>query len=381
MKAKKFLILFLLLNLIFTINFVYATEIEEDIDLSVEAFIDTYAPCALLMEKETGAILYEKDAYSIRFPASTVKIMTAIIALENSNLTDLVTVNESAISAVPSSYTVSNILPNEVLTLEDLLYAMLVPSGNDAAFAIAEYIGGDITNFSNMMNQKAIEIGGCQNTVFTNPNGIHDENMHTTAYDLALIASYAMNNETFRNIVSTPTYTLPSTNVYPSDDRVLKNSNHLIDTTSSDYYNLATGVKTGFTNAAQNCLVASAKNDNVEFIVVILGATESNFSEHSKFFDAKNLLEYGFSNYFDYYHDYIIKLEDERNSPTNILSSIIDSSLIVDEQEKPRWGYVLYLIAKFTLILIAILYLTYAFVLKVKRYNYNRTHAKFKYRD
>lgn len=203
--------------------------------------------------------------------------------------------------------------------------------------------------------------------------------MYTTAYDLSIIARYAMNNETIRKMVSTPTYTLPSSNVYPSDDRVLKNSNHLIDETSGDYYELATGIKTGYTNPAQNCLVASAKKDNVEFIVVILGSEQSNFGGQSKFADAKNLFEYGFNNYFDYYHDLLIK--KQKLSSNTFLNSIIDTNLIVDERNMPRWGYVFYLIAKTTLILIAIIYVSYRAIFIIKKIIYNRTHAKYEFKN
>ena len=203
--------------------------------------------------------------------------------------------------------------------------------------------------------------------------------MYTTAYDLSLIARYAMNNETMRKMVSTPTYTLPSSNIYPSDDRVLKNSNHLIDETSSDYYEYATGIKTGYTNPAQNCLVASAKKDNVEFIAVILGSEQSNFGGQSKFADAKTLFEYGFNNYFDYYHELLIK--KQKLSSNTFLNSIIDTNLIVDERNMPRWGYVFYLIAKTTLILIAIIYVSYRSIFIIKKVIYNRTHAKYEFKN
>ena len=380
MKVKKIFIIFLF-NLIFFNTIISASELEINTNDVNVSDIEIYAPSALLIEKETGEILYSKDAYSVRYPASTVKIMTAILAIENANLSDIVTVSPYAISSVPSGYTLSNIKANENLTLENLLYALLVPSGNDAANAIAEYIGGSIPDFANMMNQKALDIG-CKNTNFTNPNGVHDENMHTTAYDLALIAKYAMNNETFRNMVSTPIYTLPSTNVYPESNRVLKNSNHLIDATSSDYYEYATGIKTGFTNAAQNCLVASAKKENVEFITVVLGSSESNFGEHSKFNDSKILFEYGFSNYFDYYNNlYLRKIAQKNSFPAKIIDTFVDTNKITDEKNSPRWGYVIYLIAKVTLILIAIIYFFYSLIFKIKRYIYKRTHAEFNFRD
>lgn len=373
MKVRKFIIyIIVIINLILP-SVVCATEING----SATTEIDVYAPSAILIEKETGDILYEKDAYSQRYPASTVKIMTAILALENSNLLDTVTISQKAISAVPSGYTVARLQPNEILTVENLLYATLVPSGNDAANALAEYIGGNISDFATMMNNKAKEIG-CKNTNFTNPNGVHDNNMYTTSYDLALIAQYAMKNEIFRKIVSTPTYTLPSSNVYSESDRVLKNSNHLIDTKSKHYYEYATGIKTGYTNPAQNCLVAGANKDGVELIAVILGSTAGNTGNQAKFVDAKNLFEYGFEKYSDYY----INLANTKKQSINndLLNSVINTEMLQNENHTPRWGYIFYLIAKSTLIIIAILYISWRFITKIKRYMYNRTHAKYNYK-
>ena len=336
------------------------------------ASLSINAPCALLIEKETGDVLYNKNSTQKMYPASTVKIMTAILTLEQFSLTDIVTVNQSALDKVPSGYSTSQILVGENLTIQDLLYALLLPSGNDAANVLAESVAENIDNFSIMMNQKATKIG-CLNTNFTNPSGIHDENMYTTAYDLALIAQYAMNIDDFRTIVSTPTYTLPSSNIYPNNDRVLKNSNHLIHSTSSHYYQYATGIKTGYTDPAQNCLVASAMQNDVEFIVVILGSTASNLGNQAKFVDASVLFNFGFEHYLDYY----INLASNSNSSFLELFNI---NSLVDANNKPRLGYIAYLVARTVLILIAVLYIVYRFKQKVKRYKYNRTHAKYKYR-
>ncbi len=354
-----------------------ATDIEAmDLDNALTN-LNIYAPSALLIEKSSGDILYQKEAYTPMYPASTVKIMTAILVIENCNLDELVTVSESALSAVPAGYTVSDIQVGEILTVENLLYALLVPSGNDAANALAEYVGGNVPNFAVMMNEKAIQLG-CKNTNFTNPNGVHDVNMHTTAYDLSLIAKYAMNLDVFRTIVSTPTYTLPSSNTYALNDRVLQNSNHLIHSSSPHYYEYATGIKTGYTNPAQNCLVASAKKDDVEFIAVILGSTFGNTTEQCKFVDAKNLFNFAFTYHYNYYQE---KFKSEQTSSlSNVFNNIINTDLIVDANNKPLWGFVFYLIAKTTLILIAIIYILLRFIKKIKRYVYNRTHAKYDFK-
>ncbi len=397
MKIKKYLIS--LIIYILTINLIFpyllqatnvdttttneltnaeitASDEESEVDVDeITNSIDIYAPSAILIEKETGDILYQKNAFNIMYPASTVKIMTAILVLENRSLDELVTVSASSISSVPYGYTLSGIQAGETLTIEDLLYAMLIPSGNDAANALAECVGGSIEEFANMMNEKAIQIG-CENTNFTNPNGVHDENMYTTAYDLALIAKYAMNIDEFRTIVSTLTYTLPSTNVYPSADRVLTNSNHLINPTSSHYYEYAIGIKTGYTNAAQNCLVAGAMKDNDEFIVVILGSAESNLGNQAKFVDAQKLFEFGFT----YYKDYKIKNEKDNNSIVAGLFNLETIMDITEGEENSQWGYFLYIIARTILIGIALLYVFHHLCCKIKRYKYNCKHAKYKYK-
>lgn len=375
MKVKKLfisLIIIILFNLI-CITFTNASSVPQVDVESVKARLSINAPSVLLIEKSSGDILYQKEAFTPMYPASTVKIMTAIIALENCSLDEPITVSESAILTVPSGYTVSKIQAGEILSTRDLLYALLVPSGNDAANALAEHIAGNIPAFANMMNEKAKQLG-CQNTYFTNPNGVHDANMHTTAYDLALMAKHAMNIEEFRTIVSTETYTLPSSNVYPLNDRVLHNSNHLITTASPHFYEYATGIKTGYTNPAQNCLVAGAKKDNIEFIAVILGSTFPNAGNQAKFVDAKNLFEFGFAYHYNYYK------EKSQAKQSAIWSEIINTELMVDENNKPRWGYVLYLIARTTLILIAIIYILYHLITKIKRYIYNRTHAKYDFK-
>ncbi len=147
---------------------------------------------------------------------------------------------------------------------------MLIPSANDAANVLAEHVAGSISGFAELMNQKAEEIG-CKNSHFTNPSGVHDENLYTTAYDLSLIARYAMQLETFRKIITTPVYTLPSTEKYSKSDRTFHISNSLVNPESSEYYEYANGIKTGYTNPAKDCLVASAKKDDVDFIIVVLG--------------------------------------------------------------------------------------------------------------
>ncbi len=270
--------------------------------ISLQSFIfakepDISSEAGLLVEVSTGKVLYEKNSTKVLYPASTTKILTAIVVLENCELSDIATVSESAISNIPSGYVTCNLQVGEELSINDLLHALLIPSANDAAFVLAEHVGGSVSGFSDMMNEKAKEIG-CKNTHFVNPNGIHDDNHYSTAYDLYLMGKYAMQNETFRRIVSKTEYTLPATNKYPNNDRVLHTSNALIDGKNKNYYyEPAIGIKTGHTSQAGNCLVSESSKNDIELISVILnGGTTSNGLD-SRFADTKTLFEYGYENY------------------------------------------------------------------------------------
>lgn len=254
------------------------------------------APVALLMDAGTGKILYEKNASEKRYPASTTKIMTAILALEHCNLTDIATVSYNAIFTVPVGYSNANLQLDEQLTIEQLLYVLLIPSANDAANVLAEHIAGSVESFASMMNTKAIEIG-CKNTHFVNANGVHNEDHYSTAYDLALMGQYAMKNETFRKLAMQTRYTLPITNKYEKEDRIFNTTNKLVNPKSGQYYKSATGIKTGYTVAAKNCIVSSAKQGDMEIITVILGAENDTATKTNKFTDCISLFDYGFKNY------------------------------------------------------------------------------------
>lgn len=227
--------------------------------------------------------------------------MTAILALEHCELTDTATVSHNAVYSVPVGYTHAYLVEGEVLTIEQLLNVLLIPSANDAANVLAEHIAGSIDSFATMMNTKALELG-CQNTNFVNANGIQNEKHYSTAYDLAIMGRYAMQNETFRKIVSTTKYTLPATNKYLENNRFFKSTNELIledtrDSVDNYYYSYATGIKTGYTNVAKECIVASAEKDGIEYIVVILGAERTENGLSGRFIDCKNLFNYAFENY------------------------------------------------------------------------------------
>lgn len=235
----------------------------------------------VLIDSKSGRIVFSQNGDMPLPPASTTKILTAIIALERSKLTDKVKAGKNPSMVEPSAI---GIKEGEVISMENLLYALLVKSANDAAVAIAEYISGSVPKFSALMNEKARQLGAT-NTHFVNPNGLNDPNHYTTAHDLAVIAKYAMENEQFRKFVSTKYKVLPR-----ADDKAVKwleNHNKMLYR-----YSGANGVKTGYTREAKQCLVASAARGDQEFIAVILGAEGSNV-----WTDAQKLLDYGFANF------------------------------------------------------------------------------------
>ena len=207
-KKSKY-ILFFMLTILFLSTFITTSFA---VNTSASA-VSVGSPSCILMEASSGKVLYEKNANQVRYPASTTKIMTAILALENCELTDVATVSRNAIHSIPPDYVIANIKEGEELTVEQLLNVLLIPSANDVAIVLAEHISGSVSKFSDLMNEKAKEIG-CKNTHFVNPNGIHNKNHVSTAYDLALIGRYAMENATFRKIVQKTQYTLPANGLY-----------------------------------------------------------------------------------------------------------------------------------------------------------------------
>ncbi len=291
-----------LLHFIFLLAFIFS--LFSTTSFAETSPITTYSPYCILMEASTGKVIYEKDSHTKVPPASTTKIMTAILTLENCALTDTATVSHNAIFSVPLGYTHAYLVEGEVLTIDQLLHILLIPSANDAANVLAEHIAGSVESFSTMMNSKALELG-MQDTHFVNPNGVQNKDHYSSAYDLAILGRYAMQNETFRKLVSTTKYTLPATNVYPKADRYFSTTNELIipdnrDSVDNYYYPYATGIKTGYTDAAKNCIVASSKKDGVEYIVVILGSERTENGLSGRYLDCINLFNYAFDNYKTY---------------------------------------------------------------------------------
>ena len=290
MKKRFFIIILLivtLFNLYTTLSFADDTVPDSDFQI--------YSAGSVLMDASTGKVLLQKDMNLQLYPASTTKILTAIIAIEKLDLTSKLTASRSAIMAIPSGYSNAGIKVGESLSVNDLLEMFLIHSANEVGYIFAEEISGNIENFANLMNQKALELG-CTNTHFTNPSGIHDVNHYSTAYDMALIAKYCMKNETFRNIVNKKSCKFSATDLYP-EERYFKNTNSLLDSSNRYYYEYAIGIKTGFTTQAKNCLIAGAKKDGIELIAVMLGAEATENGQSGRYVDAKNLFNFGFENY------------------------------------------------------------------------------------
>lgn len=268
---KKFVSSVLTLILIAMLLVATAVPVHAEPSISAES--------AILMDADSGRVLYQKNAF-VRMPmASTTKIMTAIVAIELCDIKETVTVSEQAVGVEGSSV---YLYPEEKLTLEELIYALLLESANDAAAAIAIHVAGSVDSFSALMNQKA-EALGLTGTHFVNPHGLDHEDHHTTAYDLAKLTAYALKNEAFRRICGTVRKTIPLKG--DEGTRVLINHNKMLSR-----YDGAIGVKTGFTKKSGRCLVSAAERDGLTLIAVTLSAPD-DWNDHGA------MLNFGFDNY------------------------------------------------------------------------------------
>ena len=249
----------------------------------------------------------ERNADAKRYPASTTKILTCIVALENGDVNDLVTVSKRACN-LNEKNSKMGLKPGEKFHLIDLLYGLMLPSGNDAAIAVAEHIGGSISGFADLMNRKAEEIG-MLHSHFVNPHGLHSEKHYTTARDMAILSAYAMQNQTFAEIVSTIEHDAYSSDgrkiTLHSSNRLLRNATAKSYTPYSCLYDYAVGIKTGDTHLAGKCLVAAARRGETTYILVLLrgenapegkqGLAKDQYSAQ-RFYDAIRLFDYAFRN-------------------------------------------------------------------------------------
>lgn len=289
------------------------------------------APSAILIDAETGKVLYEKNADEKRYPASTTKIMTGLLAVEYGKMDETVTVGTNP-PLVEIGSSQIYLVPGEQLTMEQLLYALMLESANDAAVAIAEHISGTVEEFARLMNSRAKELGA-SSTNFVNPNGLHDDNHYTTARDLSLLAKHAMTLQKFRDVVKEVKYTIPKTNKQ-EERNYITNSNKLIWKIYDQFrYEYATGIKTGYTTKAKQCLVGSAKKEDLELISVVMGAEGQNVYK-----DTVALFEYGFENFQKVdilKKDQIVTTVSVNNGEEKInLLAAEDYSMVLSESER-----------------------------------------------
>ena len=257
------------------------------------------ATAALLVSPESDMVLYEKNADEKRYPASTTKIMTALLTLENvSDLSVVVTAEASDFENVTSDSSNAGIKVGEQVTVKDLLYALMLPSANEAAYMLARHVGGSWEQFVDMMNERAAELG-CTGTHFCNPCGLHEDDHYTTAHDLYLIAKEAMKDATFRDIVSTVQHRMAKTNLH--EERIILTTNQLIFSSFQPWsYANCLGIKTGHTSQAGNCFVGYAEYGDAKLFSVVLGCSSSS-KEYptiaASFTDTKSLCQWGFENF------------------------------------------------------------------------------------
>lgn len=244
---------------------------------------------AIVMEASTGAILYAKNIHAKHYPASITKILTTLVAIENSNLSDVVTFSKNAVYDVDLQSSRLGVDVGEKLTMEQSLYAVMLQSANEVAYGVAEHVSGSVPAFTALMNKTAKSLG-CVDSNFDNPHGLPDENHYSSAYDMALISRAAINNEAFRKITGTRTYAIPPTNVH-TETTYLANHHKMIKGVIP--YDGIIGGKTGYTSKARYTLVTFAERNGMTLISVIM-CCDSIPNEYG---DTKALLNYGFENY------------------------------------------------------------------------------------
>ncbi len=267
---------------------VYADETAQTIPAWPQA-PEVYGISSILIDADTGAVLYSKNPHEKLYPASITKIMTGLLAIENLNLNDTVTYNDNILNSLPSDASILGLLSGETTTIRDALYALMLRSANEAAVALALKISGSESAFGELMTERASQAGAL-NTHFSNPTGLHDENHYTTAYDMAMITKTAMSNAEFSSIWGAENYTLAPTNM--SESYRIWNRHYMLLSSSQYYYSYAIGGKTGYTDQAGRTLVTAAEKDGQKLICVIMNSDDEHI-----FSDTKALFEYGFQNF------------------------------------------------------------------------------------
>lgn len=274
--------------------------IDAAMTLSDEKKLTDTAKAVVLYELNSGTMLYTHNPDTKIYPTSMVKIMTTLVALENCNLDDVVSVTRSVLNQVPIGILGADLKVGEEITMRDLLYANMVASATDASVVAAAYVGGSINGFLVMMNEKAVELG-CQGTNYSNVHGLHDEQTYTTARDIARITEAALENEVFREMFCASEYTMAATNKH--DARTITTTNNMMNPKNSKYYDKrVTGGKTGATDKGGRCLTLTAEKDGMNILCVVMGAKPTvagngSLTAHGSFEESKILIDYAFSNF------------------------------------------------------------------------------------
>ena len=314
---KKILILNIIMFILVTHNSIMFADdkIEENKREDIKQVIETVSEVneepkinsryAVVLDRQSKAILYGKNEKTKTKMASTTKIMTAMVVISNTNLDNVVEVSKKAAGTGGSRL---KIKMGDKITVRDLLYGLLLRSGNDAAVALAEYVGGSVEGFAKLMNEKAKELG-LENTNFVTPHGLDSEEHYTTAYELAILTDYALKNEVFSKIVNTKVHTIKINNY----STTISNTNELLGNLNGVY-----GVKTGFTNGAGRCLVTSIKRNDLDVICVVLGAD----TKKDRTRDSVKLIEYAYSNFENI--DLDVLIQEEFNNWENINANRIN---------------------------------------------------------
>lgn len=292
MKNRRFPAAVLLLAILCSLSFSFRAAAAREGEPKIRS------NAAILYEVTSGELVYEKNGKQKAYPASTTKIMTALLALENCEMDEPVTVTRAALNTVSPGSSIAGLQNGEVLSMYEMLECLLVASGNDAASVIAAHIGGTVAQFVEMMNERSRELG-CTSTHYTNPSGLHDEEHYTTAEDLLKVTVEAMKHPEFVEIVGSAQVTIPGTNKV-DHPRYFNNTNQLISqaVTSVNLYSKATGIKTGHTTPAGYCLVSSAENGDLSYIAVVLGGyIDENTGRNYSYVDSINLFLWGFSDF------------------------------------------------------------------------------------
>lgn len=292
-----------------------STELNSFTDTSTETIKepDVNSRACVVIDRKTNSVLFGKNENTKKKMASTTKIMTATIIIEKCNLSDTIEISKKAAGTGGSRL---GLKTGDKITVLDLLYGLMLRSGNDAAVALAEYAGGDINGFAELMNAKALELG-LTNTHFETPHGLDSNEHYTTAYELAILSNYALNNPTFAKIVGTKNYTI----TINGSPKALSNTNELLGNMEGVY-----GIKTGFTNGANRCLVTACKRNNIDIICVVLGADTKKF----RTIDSIKLINCVFNNFVVYDLESFVNKNFEDWKKDNLNTFIINKGLSQD---------------------------------------------------